>query len=282
LRRAVPTAPPPLSESPHLASPRPVLTAPSLLSEAAPPPCPNPAAVRPSNAVASFVHGERRPSSPLAVLRPWSVELTFHSLLTVAGPPQATVAPPHRKNATVELDFFPSLSTRSSGVLFPPPPCPAGSLTVVGARQPPFAPPPPLWRRRRPCRDARPGAVIAPACTALRRAVAGRAGRGRPSEHRPRVAHPGRASAVNTGRAPRGRGPRTRCARGPSRRRERGPSATVQLGRARFRPSDTRISFSNFRIYSNSCKFKNLCRIHLNSENYETNFVGKVLICTRF
>jgi hypothetical protein len=26
---------------------------------------------------------------------------------------------------------------------------------------------------------------------------------------------------------------------------------------------------------------KNLCRIHLNSENYETNFVGKVLICTR-
>jgi hypothetical protein len=26
---------------------------------------------------------------------------------------------------------------------------------------------------------------------------------------------------------------------------------------------------------------KNLCGIHLNSENYETNFVGKVLICTR-
>jgi hypothetical protein len=32
--------------------------------------------------------------------------------------------------------------------------------------------------------------------------------------------------------------------------------------------------FSIFRIYSNPCKFKNLCRIRLNSENYETNFVG--------
>jgi hypothetical protein len=81
---------------------------------------------------------------------------------------------------------------------------------------------------------------------------------------------------------PRGCGPRTRCARQPRRRREHGPRATVQLGRARIRPSDTRFSFSNFRIYSNSCKFKILCRIHLNSENYETNFVGKVLICTRF
>jgi hypothetical protein len=77
---------------------------------------------------------------------------------------------------------------RSSGKLSPPP-CPAGGLTVVGARPPPFAPPPPLWCRRRPRYDARPGAVTAPACATLRRAILGRA------------AHAGRARAVNTGRA---------------------------------------------------------------------------------
>jgi hypothetical protein len=35
----------------------------------------------------------------------------------------------------------------------------------------------------------------------VRRAVTGRAGRGRPGERRPRAAHTGRASAVNMGRA---------------------------------------------------------------------------------
>jgi hypothetical protein len=57
---------------------------------------------------------------------------------------RSTVAPPLRKNTTAEPVFSPSPSTRSSGELYPPPPCPAGSLTVVGARPPPFAPPPPL------------------------------------------------------------------------------------------------------------------------------------------
>jgi hypothetical protein len=51
---------------------------------------------------------------------------------------------------------------------------------------------------------------------------------------------------------------------------------TVHLGRAWFRPRGTQIDFYIFLIYSIHCKFKNLCRIHLNSENYETNFVGKV------
>jgi hypothetical protein len=115
------------------ASPRPVLTAPSPLSKAALPPCPNPVAVRSSDAVASFVHGERRPSLPLVVSLPWSVRLTFPSLLTVAGPPPATVAPPRQKNAAAEPDFFPSPSMRSSSELFSPPPCPTGSLTVIGA-----------------------------------------------------------------------------------------------------------------------------------------------------
>jgi hypothetical protein len=114
-------------------------------------------------------------------------------------------------------------------------------------------------------------AVIAPTCAAPSRATQAEAD---PASAAARCTHGPRQR--------RGRGPRTRYARGPSRCRERGPRATVQLGQARIRPSDTRFSFSNFRIYSNSCKFKNLCRILLNSENYETNFVGKVLICTRF
>jgi hypothetical protein len=188
---------------------------------------------------------------PLTVFHPWSIELTSPSLLPIAGLPPATVAPPHQKNAAAEPVFSPSLLMRSSGELSPPPPCPAGSLTVVGARPPLFVPPPPLWRRRWP----RPGAVTAPACVALRRAIAGRTGRGRPGKRGPRAMH--------TGHTPRGHGPRTHCARGPR--------ATVQLSRAPIQPSSTQIDFSIFRLCSNSCKFK----------NYETNFVGKVLIYTR-
>jgi hypothetical protein len=176
-------------------------------------------------------HGKRHPSSPLTVLRPWSVELTLPSLLAIVRPQPATVAPPCQRDAAAEPDFFSSLSTRSFGELAFRPPCPAGSLTVVGAQPPPFAPSLPLWRRRWPCRDTRVGAVTAPACAALRRVVAGRAGRGRPSERRPR---------------PRGCGPRTRCSRGPSRRRGHGPGATVHLGRAWFRPRGTQIDFSIF------------------------------------
>jgi hypothetical protein len=50
---------------------------------------------------------------------------------------------------------------------------------------------------------------------------------------------------------------------------------TVHLGpavSAQLHP----VKFYYFLIYSIHCKFKNLCRIDLNSENYETNFVGKV------
>jgi hypothetical protein len=90
-----------------LTSPRPVPTAPSPLSEATPPPCPNPVAVRPSSAVASFVHGEHRQSLPLAVSLPWSVELTFSSLLTIAGLPSATVAPPRWKKRCHRAGFLP-------------------------------------------------------------------------------------------------------------------------------------------------------------------------------
>jgi hypothetical protein len=52
------------------------------------------------------------------------------------------------------------------------------------------------------------------------------------------AAHSGRASATSMGRAPRGRGPCTRVAAGRTR--------VVQLGRAWFRPSGTRIRFYIF------------------------------------
>jgi hypothetical protein len=54
--------------------------------------------------------------------------------------------------------------------------------------------------------------------------------------------------------------PRPHCASGPS------------VVSALWHP----VKFYYFLIYSIHCKFKNLCRIHLNSENYERNFVGKV------
>jgi hypothetical protein len=95
-------------------------------------------------------------------------------------------------------------------------------------------------------------AMTAPMCArAQRRVVTGRAGRGR---HGKAVGH-------------------VRYANGPRRHCGHGPHVTVQLGRTRIWPSDSRINFSIFRIYSNPCKFQNLCSIRLNSENYETNFV---------
>jgi hypothetical protein len=187
------------------ASPRPVPTAPPPLSEATSPSMPEARRCPAVSAVTRFIHGECRPSRPLIVFRPWSVELTSHSLLPVVGPPPATVAPPRRKNATAELVFSPSPSTRSSSELFSPSPCPVGSLTAVGALPPPFAPPPPQWRRRRPHRNARPESGDR---SGVRRAVAGCTGRGRPGKRRPCTAHTGRASVMNAGRA--------RCPRGPS------------------------------------------------------------------
>jgi hypothetical protein len=88
--------------------------------------------------------GERRPSASPRRYSSVELELTLLSLLTVAGPPPTTVAPPRRGDAAVEPDFFSSPSTRSSGELACRPPCPVGSLTIVGARPPPFAPSPPL------------------------------------------------------------------------------------------------------------------------------------------
>ncbi len=91
-----------------------------------------------------FLHGERRPTASPHRFSLVELELTLLSLLAVAGSPPATVAPPHRGDAAAEPDFFSSPSTRSSGELACRPPCPAGSLTVVGARLPPFATSPPL------------------------------------------------------------------------------------------------------------------------------------------
>jgi hypothetical protein len=89
------------------ASPRPVPIAPPPLSEATPPSVSEAHRCPAVSAVARFVHGERRPSPPLAVFRLWSVELTSPSLLPVARPSPATVAPPRRKNAAAEPVFSP-------------------------------------------------------------------------------------------------------------------------------------------------------------------------------
>jgi hypothetical protein len=116
-RAVVPTAPfrPAVRKSPPryrccLASPVSIVLIPTV-----PPPGPKPTiavrAPRPSLSGRlrrrEHVHGERRPSSPLTVLHPWSVELTFPSLLAVAGPPPATIAPPRRKNTAAEPVFSP-------------------------------------------------------------------------------------------------------------------------------------------------------------------------------
>jgi hypothetical protein len=135
------------------------------------------------------------------------LELTLLSLLAIAGPLPATVAPPRRGDAAVEPDFFSSPSTRSSGELACRPSCPAGSLTVVGARSPLLVPSLPLWHRRRPRRDARMGAVTAPACATLSEAGPASAGRARVAV--------GQADAAGVGQAPlciwaeRGFGPET-------------------------------------------------------------------------
>jgi hypothetical protein len=70
----------------------------------------------------------------------------------------------------------------------------------------------------------------------------------------------GHASAAHASHASHGRGPLTHCASGPS------------VVSAQWHP----VKFYYFLIYSIHCKLKKLCRIHLNSENYETNFVGSV------
>jgi hypothetical protein len=126
-------APPPrpaMSARPCPKAPRPAIRAePSPLS----PPSPSRAST-----------SEHRPSASRRRSSPVELELTLLSLLTIAGPPPATVAPPHRRDAAVEPDFFSSPSKRSSGELACRPPCPTGSLTIVGARPPPFTPSPPL------------------------------------------------------------------------------------------------------------------------------------------
>jgi hypothetical protein len=89
-------------------------------------------------------HGERNPSPLLSLFLPWNVEPSSLSLHPDAGPPPATGSLASSENAAANPVFSPSPSTRSSGELSPPTPCPAGNLSAVGARAPSFAPPPPL------------------------------------------------------------------------------------------------------------------------------------------
>jgi hypothetical protein len=80
------------------------------------------------------------------------------------------------------------------------------------------------------------------------------------------------------------------CAHGPLPRGSSGPQAVVQavhagaipLGRKRISTHWPPIALL-FSVYIQILlKFKNLCRTRLNSENYETNFVGYILIRSRF
>ncbi len=109
-----------------------------------PQPAASPVACRSSPSRRRLHAGERRPTASPHRSSPVELELTLLSLLAVARPPPATIAPPHRGDAAAEPDFFSSPSTRSSGELGCRSPCPMGSLTLVGARPPPFVPPPPL------------------------------------------------------------------------------------------------------------------------------------------
>jgi hypothetical protein len=95
-----------------------------------------------------------------------------------------------------------------------------------------------------------------------------------------RRAAPSRAALAEVGPASAGR---ARVAAGLARAVRVGRADAAGMGHARYAtgPSAnsaqrTRLNFINFLIYSILCKFKNLCRIRLNSKNYETNFVGNV------
>jgi hypothetical protein len=121
----------------RLASRAPVPTAPSSVSEVDRR-CPAASAV----ASSSTVSGARGPSC----------RFFFRGVLSLppspSSPSQDRRRPPeplpHRRTSPPIRFFSPSPSTRSSGELSPPLPCPAGSLSAVGARAPSFAPPPPL------------------------------------------------------------------------------------------------------------------------------------------
>jgi hypothetical protein len=180
-----------------------------------------------------------------------------------------------------------------SPALAPAPTTPRLTRAVVAptASRAPPSPRPPHRPRRRPDRsrspvDATPhrhlragephiprssperrrrAAASSSSSAAAERCAARCAGRPSWATHAAPAEAVGRASVASTGRAPRGCG---LCARVAApglcdwAERDFGP---VALG-----------FFIYFLIYSIHCKFKNLCRIHLNSENYETNFVEKV------
>jgi hypothetical protein len=160
-----------------------------------------------------FLHGERRPTASPRRSSPVELELTLLSLLAVAGPPPATVAPPRRGDAAAEPDFFSSPSTRSSGELACRPSCPAGSLTVVGARPPPLMPSPPF-------------VALSPAAPRHAYRSGDRSGVRRSAPSRAALAE---ASPASAGRAHAVRVGRADAAAWATR--------TVCLGRARIRPS---------------------------------------------
>jgi hypothetical protein len=121
LARAVPTA--------HSPGPKP------------PPCCPKPPHCCSSTALTPSL-----PAAPRQVSRATGRRCRLRAAANspFVSPSQDRCRPPEpspRRRTPSSIQFFsPSPSTRSSGELSPPPPCPVGSLSAVGARAPPFAP----------------------------------------------------------------------------------------------------------------------------------------------
>jgi hypothetical protein len=149
---------------------------------------------------------------------------------------------------------------------------------------------PPAARPSTPRRPAVPAPVSHPFLGRLPRAGAmpllARQPTPPPSTARTRAVRRALHEPAELGRARcagRGRGPRQRREHGPHpvwpwavRPRGRGPRLHFVTGPSAVSAQRHPVNFLYFLIYPIHCKFKNLCRIHLNSENYKTNFVGKV------
>jgi hypothetical protein len=154
-----------------------------------------------------ILHGERSPEHPLADFSPWTVEPSFlpPPLHLDAGPPPATGALTSSENATAD-PVFPSSRWQEAPVSYRLHP---HARRVAS----------PSWvLERHPLVHLRHGSAAA--------------GRAAPRSRGPRRPRPARQAMGHM-----------RCAHGPSRCCGRGPRTTVQLGQARIRPSDSRISF---------------------------------------
>jgi hypothetical protein len=141
---AVPIAPPLSEPRRRLASRVLVPTAPSSVSEADRRCLSAPPSLFGRLRRHELIHGERSPSPFLPLFFRGTLSLAPSSSSPSQDCHQPPEPSPRRRTPQLIRFFSPSPSMRSSGLLSPPPPCPAGSLSAVGPRAAPFAPPLPL------------------------------------------------------------------------------------------------------------------------------------------